>query len=216
MKTAFASGLCFLVAACATPERFTPAERATAISPQGYTAADYEMVVDGERIGDAVVWSNGARRTHSDGDRTMIHVGFRVENDTDVPIEIDPDDVEIRAKTDGRTIRKREADRIEGSQVIDPEREETIDLYFAMPPGVDPQDLDSFRVNWTARAGDLAYTQRTPFLEYEEPMIYPPYPWIGFYYSPFYDPFLHGPIARRGLIVRPVPYRHYYYHSARR
>jgi hypothetical protein len=174
------------------------------------------MVVDGERLGDAVVWSNGARRSDDDGDRTMLHVGFRVENDTDVPIEIDPDDIEIRAKADGKVIRKRAADRIDGSLAIAPDQEGTIDLFFAMPPGVDPQDLDSFRVNWTARADDLVYVQRTPFLEYEEPVAYAPHPWATFYYSPFYDPFLFGPIMRNGMIVRPVPYRHYYYHSARR
>jgi hypothetical protein len=217
MKASIVGGLGLLLAGCATPERFTPGERATAISPQGYTAADYEMVVEGERLGDVMVWSNGARKSEADGDRTMIHVGFHVENDSDLPIEIDPAEVEIRAKADDRVIRRSHADLVEGNRMIPPGRDGSFALYFAMPRGVSPQDLDSFRLSWTARAGDLEYTQRTPFLEHEEPMAYGPYPFATFYYSPFYDPFLFGPFMRENLIVRPVPYRHYHYsRSARR
>jgi hypothetical protein len=205
-----------LLASCATTEEFTPGERATAISPQGYTAADYEMMVEGERIGDVMVWSNGARESDQDGDRTLVHVGFHVENDTDVPIEIDPDEVQIRAKADDKIIRRSHADFVEGSRTIGPGRDGSFALYFVMPRGVSPQDLDSFRLSWTARAGDLMYTQRTPFLEYEEPYAYGPYPYASFYYSPFYDPFLFGGFYHRDLIVRPTPYRHYHSRSANR
>jgi hypothetical protein len=210
--------LLVLAAACAASEKFTPAERATAISPQGYTAADYEMVVEGERLGDAMVWSNGAHRTESG--RTVVHVGFRVENDTDLPIEIAPEDVQIHVVADDQTIRRSQADIVEGARVVEPGREGTLALYFALPKGVSPQDVDAFRVSWKAHANGLEYVQRTPFLEYEEPVAYP-YAYGGlynsFYYSPFYDPFLYSPFYHRGLIVRPVPYRHYYFHqSARR
>src|SRR5688572_8408846 len=108
MKTAAPLLACCVAAGCATTENFTPAERATAISPEGFTAADYEIAVEGERLGDVMVWSNGAHRSDLDGRRTVLHVGFRVENDSDLSIEIDPSDVQIHVETDGRIVRRSE------------------------------------------------------------------------------------------------------------
>jgi hypothetical protein len=204
-------------ASCATTESFTPAERATAISPEGYAAADYEMTAEGERLGDAIVWSDGAYRSKGYGDRTVVHVGFKIENEGEEPIELDTSAVEIRAETDDRVIRKQEPDVVEGSRTISPGGEGTVHLYFVMPSDVSPQDLDSFRVNWSADAGGLVYHQRTPFLEQRENYAYGYAPFhSSFYYTPFYDPFFYPGLTHRGLIVRPFPYRHYRMHSARR
>jgi hypothetical protein len=148
----------------------------------------------------------------------VVHVGFRIENDSEEPIELDTREVEIRAETDDRVIKKQEPDVVEGSRTIPAGGEGTLAMYFVMPRGVSPQDLDSFRVNWSADSGGLVYNQRTPFLEQRERYsygYYAPY-YSSFYYSPFYDPFFYPGLSHRGLIVRPFPYRHYRMHSARR
>jgi hypothetical protein len=177
-------------AGCATTENFTPAERATATSPGGEAAADYEMVVDGERLGDAMVWSNGAYR--AENGRTVVHIGFRIENETDVPIEIEAEDLELRAEGGGRILQRDEPVAIEGPTSISPGRDGVLSVYFLMPDGVSPQEIDAIRLTWTARAADLAYSQRTPFLERPMEARYMPHPYYSpFYYSPFYDPFFY-------------------------
>ncbi len=206
-----------VAASCATSEEFIPTEHATGISPQGYTAADYEMVAKGEHLGDAMVWSDGAYRSRVDGRPTVVHVGFRVENDTDQPIQVDPSDIRIHVQSKGRTIRRSKPDYVEGSRTIEPGKDGNLSLYFVMPDGVSPRDVDGFRVEWSARAGDLVYNQRTPFMEQPEPLAYYQDPYYSpLYYSPFYDPFFYSPFSYRPLIVRPGPYRHYHHPTARR
>jgi len=197
-------------AGCVTSENFTPAERATAISPEGYTAADYELVAEGEHLGDAMVWSNGAYER--DGD-TVVHVGFQIENVTDTPIELNSDDVQIRVQAEDTTVSVEGPTLVSGSTVIPPGTERTAALFFELPAGISPDDVYAFRVSWAAHSGSLEYEQRTPFMEYDEPALIDPYYRGGyygsaFYYTPFYDPFVFSPFNYRPLISRPGPYRY--------
>ena len=203
------------VGGCASTEHFVPAERATARSPEGFVAADYEMSVDGTPLGDAVVWSDGAKETEIAGKKVpAIHVGFRIENRSNTALEIAPADLNLHITSDDRTVRRAQPDRVEGSRSVNPGEEGELSLYFALPGDLRARDVDAFRIEWKAIAGDLTYTQRTPFLEHTPPRYVATAPYRAtYYYSPFYDPFLCSPfLYRGGLIVhgRPFFHRHGY------
>src|SRR5262245_16090938 len=78
-------------AACGSAtEKFLPGERATAQSPQGYTAAEYQIQGERGRLGEVKVWSRGAYRAEVDGaQRTVLHVGFEVDNSSDEPLTLE-------------------------------------------------------------------------------------------------------------------------------
>lgn len=213
LRIATVSILAIVAGACASaPEDFIPAEMASGITPEGYAAADYEMIVEGSRLGDVMVWSDGAYRADVNGERrTVIHVGFDVSSYVDVPIEINPQVAELRIQVNGSIVRQ-EADFIAGPQTVAPNTDQTLSMYFVLPRGVEPQHIDAFRISWKATAKGLTYAQRTPFIEYEPAYYYPYYgpTWgFGYYYSPFYDPFYYYPYAAYGpAIIHPTPYRH--------
>jgi hypothetical protein len=147
---------------CALPENFVPAERSTGLSPDGHLAADYDVAVDGQRLGDVSVWTDGAESLYRD-DRTVLHVTFQVDNVSEIPIEIVPNAVQLRAGD--RIVRPRRAELVYGERIVPPGEIGLMVLRFTMPEDVDPQDLDAFEIDWEARAGELVYAQRTPFLE---------------------------------------------------
>jgi hypothetical protein len=210
--------LLILAGGCVTTASYRPGEHATARSPQGYVAADYDMIADGERLGEAIVWSDGTERIVLDGRKTTaVHVGFRIENATVDPLVLDPERVTLHFEHDGRVIHLSQPDRIDGTRTIPPDEEGELSLYFALPPGVSPRDVDAFRVEWRATAGALTYAQRTPFLEYDPDPAYRTYVTVGYYYSPFFDPFLYDPFFyRHQLIVHMTPFVHGRYLYVRR
>src|SRR5690606_5380827 len=62
-------------------EDFVPTERAEAVSPHGYRAAIYDVVMGGEVVGEMRVWSEGAFMENLPGkDRALLHVAFRLES----------------------------------------------------------------------------------------------------------------------------------------
>lgn len=201
-----------LLLSCAT-ERAEPTQSAAALSPQGYLAADYDMVVKGRPIGEAVIWSNGTTRTDLQGRRTtLLHVGFTVENTTDDNLVLSPEGVKLHLKRSDRILDRTKPIRLEGVRNIPPGEKEDLELYYELPKDVPPNDVDAFRIQWRATAGDRTYAQRTPFLQNTPaPAVYRPSPTYSyrFLYSPFYDPFLHQPFHYEGnLIVHPAPFHH--------
>jgi hypothetical protein len=191
-----------LLACGGAREQFTPAERATAQTYEGYTAAEY--AIDGRRgeLGDAKVFTRGAFRARVDGrERTLVHVGFLIENNARYPIRLRPERLRLDSATvDEYVLQNVEPTRIEGPAVVRPGDEREINVYFALPPGVDPQNVDAFRVSWALAFNGDTYAQRTPFVELKE----------VYYHTPYYDPFYYDPFYQRPRIISyGYPYRYH-------
>src|SRR5687768_1402514 len=87
-----------LLIGCALQENFVPTEHATGLSPEGHAAADYELVVDGERLGDVAIWTNGAKLIRAPNDTcTALYVTYQVDNTGEEPLGIEPETMRIRA-----------------------------------------------------------------------------------------------------------------------
>lgn len=209
MRLCTAMGCAALLAgACAQTESFTPTEKATAVSPRGYSAADYDLSTKTADLGEVKVWSNGARRMKFRGRKhTFIHVAFDIENETDQPLTLVTDQLYLDSTTlDDTILEDVEPTIIDGPESIPPREAMQVDVYFAMPRGVDPDDIDAFRVRWVLSDDKQTYAQFTPFIEFE-PYYYAGAP--GYYYSPFYDPFFYDPFL---LPPRFAIYNYPYYY----
>ena len=204
-----AAAILLLAAGCgARQEQFTPAERMTAMSPEGFTAAEYDLGTKEKNLGEAKVWSNGAYRKKVRGEkRTVVHVGFYIENHTDQPMTLPMDQLFLDSATlDRNVIENVPPASMEGMTTIEPHGRQRIDAYFALPRGVAPKEVDAFQVQWKLVTDDLVYSQETPFLESPEERHAGAY-----YYTPFYDPFYYDPyIFHPRIVVHGYPYRHYH------
>ncbi|HLU40533.1 MAG TPA: hypothetical protein VK081_14205, partial [Planctomycetota bacterium] len=70
-----------LAGCAATRRHFIPREGLNATSPRGWPAARYQLVIAGQSVGETKVWSEGAYRAEvGDDERTILHVGFEIEN----------------------------------------------------------------------------------------------------------------------------------------
>lgn len=198
------------LAACgSTPESFEPSERATARSPEGYSAAEYELVSRDGALGDAKVWSHGARTMSVDGvSRTVVHVGFALENTSDEAIVLDLDRLTLdSARLDHAVVRDIRPARVDGSATIQPGQVNEINAYFPLPRDVLPQQVDAFRVKWRVGDDEVTYQQQTPFVESPDRARY------AYYYTPYYDPFYYDPyFYHPRIIVHARPYRHRHIH----
>lgn len=193
----------FLAACGGAREQFTPAERATAQTYDGYPAAEYAISTRAGELGDAKVFTRGAFRAEVDGrERTVVHVGFQVENNARYPVRLAPERLVIDSATINEYVLQNvQPTRIEGPAAVRPGEIREFDVYFALPEGVDPQNVDAFRVQWSLTANGMSYSQHTPFLEYEETYYHTPY-WDPFYYDPFF--------YRPGLVTYGYPYRYWH------
>lgn len=176
-----------VVAGCGRrPEIFSPVERAETISPYGHRASIYEVIVEGQAVGEVTVWSYGADRRELPGGeaRTLVHVGLVVESNLR-PLRVEAVELD-RVLFDGQEITNLTPTSVEGAREISTGEVGELQVRFAMPPGVMPQDVDAFHVRWVvAEAGGAGrYAQHTPFLE--DPALET----VGrYFYTPFRDPF---------------------------
>jgi hypothetical protein len=194
------------ITACgSTTENFLPSERATSRSPEGYTAAEYQIQGETGSLGEVKVWSRGAYRSEVDGaPRTVLHVGFDIDNSSDEPLTLDSGRISLDyASLNDKTLVNLQPDRVVGQAAVPAHASHSVQAFFVLPHGFSPQNLDAFRVQWAISNGEITYSQRTPFLEVQEPM------YAGYYYSPFYDPFLDGPYfyPPRILVLHDRPFR---------
>jgi hypothetical protein len=189
-------------AACVIgPEPAAPAEPQAEVRPQAFPEAAYEIQTRAGVLGATRIDSSGAYAATVEGrSRTVIQVGFLIENHSDRPllldnVSLDSTDVGERRLMDLQPV------AIESQPATDGGAQRSVDAYFLLPPGIAPQDVSAFRVSWRLRSGQLTYAQRTPFVEHEQ----------AFYYTPYYDPFFHSPTpeARPSLSVNRGSFRHY-------
>jgi hypothetical protein len=193
------------LAGCAGPAYFRPSESATAISPQGFAAAQYAVLIGGNAVGETKVWSSGAFREKSEeGARTVVRVSFALENNGQQPMWLDVGGIELDSATaDGQVLAPVRPMRVSGTPDVAPGGDGEVQASFELPADVKPGKIDSFRVRWTVRTPEGEYAQRTPFLE-QKPAPASPAP---FWYSPFYDPFLYpSPFDNRLVVTHPRVY----------
>jgi hypothetical protein len=212
LARAIVATLALASSACASrSESFAAAERQS-LATDGYVSAQYDALVAGDVIGDVKVWSSGAFVDERSG-RTLVHVGFELENNSQAEYELPAHEVVIEGATiDGVLREPVDLYYQDGDGRVAPGREARLDLWFAMPQGVQPQHLDAFQVRWAVRNPEGRYAQRTPFTEYEPPAGYTLADSAYYYHSPWYDPFLYGPPMYNVTVVHPMPY---HYHRPR-
>jgi hypothetical protein len=156
-----------LAAGCWEPRYFSPRENRSAVGPDGDLAAAYQV----ESVGDPPVraelrvWSHGARAHFTEDDEVVdLHVGFEVENNGAVPLELDVASLACHdLLVDGVLQPPLAAHEVTGGGVAPPGATARIDAVFR-PPTTRPSRVDSFAVRFVLRAGDDAVlTQSTPF-----------------------------------------------------
>jgi hypothetical protein len=156
------------LAACAAPRQaFIPTERPTGLSPEGRTAAEYDIITRAGALGDARVWSRGAVQARVRGEtRTLVHVGLELENNSARELYVDFDELRLDSVViAGRVLRDLPPLQVRGVGRVQPGADGQLDVYFRMPRGVSPTDVEAFRVDWRVRSDEqLAYRQRTAFL----------------------------------------------------
>lgn len=208
MRTITTSAALLLLVSCGPGvQEFVPAEKLTARAPipDGYAAAEYDLQSDGRDLGEAKVWSKGAYRATVGGNRyTVVELGFEIENELPQPLALQQLELDSLT-TDNLRYEDRRPARIVGVQEIPPGDERQLTAYFFLPPQVNPNDVEAFRVEWAVGTGQLRYDETTPFLQQPEPRPTR----AGYYYTPFYDPFVYDGFHHPGLRVyrRPFPYR---------
>jgi hypothetical protein len=181
---------------------FEPTEHARGRTMHGYREAMYELVGPQGRFGEAKVWSRGAYR-HDD--RTVIQVALELHNTGAKPFDLRAADVVLDpVRADDSVIANvapaENSDIVFASGAIGEAA-----FHFVLPPDVDPGDVHGFRVRWTVRSPEFAYTQNTPFMRERTTGVYAyypyrPYPYYGWWCDPF-DPFCYQ--AAPGYVVVP-------------
>jgi hypothetical protein len=194
-----------LALGCAlAPRGFDAVENATLPSPAGLAAAQYDVEGDIGELAHVEVWSGGVYRARVDGvERTLVEVNLRVEPDAGRDAVLVRDTLALDAvQTDHRRILEVSPLRVDRARPLEGGATEYT-AYFALPEGVRPGDVRSFRVRWQVRAGDVTYGQRTPFLE----ALPPPYAWTWGWSWGWGWPFTWPYLPPVGFGVRPPPPR---------
>lgn len=192
-------------------ESFMPAEKISGVSPQGYSAAEYDLSTKQGDFGEVRVWSAGAKEVSYQGrERTVLHIGFEVENISDAPLRMPAEGVRLDSVgLDDSVLEGIAVSRLDGPTAIAPNESARIDATFLLPEGIEPDDLDNFRLRWEIRQNGTVYAEWTPFVEQA-------YPYDRYAYSPVYDPYYggaFGPPAYGMLYGYPYsyPYGYPYY-----
>jgi hypothetical protein len=193
------------LAGCGSTGAFVPAEKATAVSPMGYPAAEYDLEIEKSDMGDARVWSEGAMRMELQGEKTTaVHVGFQLENTSDRPMRVDIGRTTLDVGLGKTKVINLQPTRIVGQLDVPPRGDRRIDLYFRLPKGVRPYDVQALKVKWELNNAQDRFSQQTPFIK--------PDPYVGrYYYTPFYDPFLYNPYWRPANVALYPYYPYWWY-----
>ena len=125
--------------------------------------------MDGKRLGNAKVWSPGAYPIRVDGKRPVIHVVLRLRNDGDTPITVDVARANCEITGEGRDfINLGPPVRVDGTATAAPASVGRIDLYYGLPGGWSPLDVQGFELNWAVQTSAGLYSQSTPFVQHHE------------------------------------------------
>ena len=187
--------------ACGTSRYyFRPVEKAMAESLRGFPAAEYEVSMGPERWGEVRIWSEGAELRKQNGpeqdgiERGVVIIGFEIENNSGVPLELDVAETRLRVNRAGASEAVDcNADKPSADVRAAPHEVHRTRLDFSLPKGVQPKDVESFRVRWVVSGpGQKRYEQHTAFVRLES--TYAPYHWhhpwrygygYGFWFGPY-------------------------------
>jgi hypothetical protein len=176
-----------LAVGCGGAQYFDATERATASSPRGDIAAEYEIAGPSGPSAEVKVWASGAYKDVVDGrEMTVLDVVFDLENNGAEPIELSRIVLDS-ARASGVSFDDLPPIRVEGERIVRGHNEGRLHAYFALPERYDPEDIARFEVGWALRHQEGTYAQNTPFQQAPEYYYYSAYPFPSpyLYYLPF-------------------------------
>lgn len=166
--------LLLLTAGCWQPRYFLPRENLNGTGPDGNPSAVYTVgggeTENGERrkdYGELRLWSEGAKARYTEDDEEVVdlHIGFELENTSDVPLGLDVSAVRLEELfLDGYLQNYLEPHEVEGEILAEPGSTARVDMVFR-PDTTYPTEIDSFSVRFAVRdaKGELI-GQVTPFV----------------------------------------------------
>jgi hypothetical protein len=192
---------------------FRPTDHVTSSAPGGQPAASYEIRGGADRAPHARVnvWSLGAYR---DDGQTWARIGVELRNTGDRHVSLDVRELQLDAYlAGGAALPPAQLVRTMGPVFAMPGEATRIELVYALPANVEPDDIASLRLRWTLEHDDgQRYVQFTDFQRVPEEVT------TGVvYYDPiygYYDPFLYGPpyswhLSHRVPVGRVIVHRHH-------
>jgi hypothetical protein len=202
-----------LLTSCAAPtaQEFRPTENVRAASPEGQPASSYEVHDQSGRIAEVAVWSRGVYR-RAPGQPTYLDLGIEVRNTGTQPLDLDPTLLSVEAFAANGAMAPGQLAGMNpdgpATRTIAPAAARDFNVTFALPQGMAPEDVNSFRARWGLVSPDrrryVQFTQFTPDTTRTGGFAY------GYAYLPaygWYDPFLYDPLVPRVVIVHHLPMR---------
>lgn len=174
MRSAIAS-LLLLTAACATESEALRASDSSSSAPGA--GAYYDINPKGVNLGDAKVWSNGARE---ENDRIVVEVGLRIRNNTGEPLVLDLSGcgLEILSTKDVQAVDDETSSA--GNLSVAPGALERVTIKYTLPAKTDLDKVTGFDFYWRVQTPDGPYTHSTAFQRAIRETG------GGYYYSPYY------------------------------
>ncbi len=166
MKALYLLG-CVLAVSCATSSsqpqtRFQTLDNTSPISDFD-AASYYGVVIDGERLGEVAVWSNGVFTVDESGERVpVLELTVLARNESQTPFELDLDTTSVTL-THVTTAMIPEEYAVAGTRQVAPGETRRIGLRYRLPATSELTTLSSFDFTWTMRAASSGFTQMTPF-----------------------------------------------------
>jgi hypothetical protein len=164
-----AAAVLLLCTACWNPRYFAPREYADATGPGGMPAANYAIApgtADGQPTAELRVWSRGAKARFTDDDREVVelHVGFELENNGAVPLQLDLGSIVCEElMLDDELQPHLVPVRLDGDGTALPNSIARVDAIFE-PATTHPSDIDGFAVRFRVGGdGGVVLQQLTPF-----------------------------------------------------
>lgn len=164
-----AFALLLLCTACWNPRYFAPREYVNATGPGGMPAANYVVptgALDAPPAAELRVWSNGAKARFTDDNREVVelHVGFELENNSAIPLQLDLGSIVVEELLlDGVLQKTLVPLRLLGDGAALPKTTARVDAIFE-PGTTQPRDVDAFAVRFRVTGdGRELLQQVTPF-----------------------------------------------------
>jgi hypothetical protein len=141
-----------------------------------YRATLYRIVVDTHQLGTVKVYSEGGYSKPAEGSQPVIDVRLRIRNLSDAPIQLDLAKSDLDVDTDSASLVIKQPVRTIDLEPVPPGGIGRIALFYPLPEGVKPDDVNSFDFNWELDTSKGMYANTTSFLrrEYQNTYVYYP------------------------------------------
>ncbi len=127
-------------------------------------ASYYGVVIDGERLGEVAVWSNGAFIIETLGERIpVLEITVLARNESQTPFELDLANTSVTL-THVTTARVEDEYAVAGTRRVAPGETRRLGMRYRLPNVRDVTTLSSFDFTWTMRATRGDFAQMTPFM----------------------------------------------------